>query len=248
MRKLVLALACRNDGSRLYGKPLQNLDVLSGYRIIDNIIKLINEINCVDEIVLGISKGDENKDYILYAKKNNLKFIKGDKIDVLSRLIKCGKKVGATDILRITSESPFPYVEKIPELWDYHCKNNNDATFLDEIIDGCGFELIKLSKLIESHTKGKKKHRSEMCTLYLRENIKNYKIQIFKPSKNLIRKDIRLTVDNPEDLILCRAIYKKFKNKKNFSLDKIVKFIDKTPKLKNLVLKYCREGYTKMYL
>ncbi len=27
MRKLVACLACRNEGTRLYGKPLQNLDV-----------------------------------------------------------------------------------------------------------------------------------------------------------------------------------------------------------------------------
>ena len=27
-RKLVAAIACRNNGSRLYGKPLQNLDVI----------------------------------------------------------------------------------------------------------------------------------------------------------------------------------------------------------------------------
>ena len=26
MRKLVAALACRNTGSRLFGKPMQNLD------------------------------------------------------------------------------------------------------------------------------------------------------------------------------------------------------------------------------
>ena len=39
-RKLVAALACRNQGSRLYGKPLQNLDIEKGIRIIDNIVDL----------------------------------------------------------------------------------------------------------------------------------------------------------------------------------------------------------------
>ena len=36
--KLVAAIACRNQGTRLYGKPIQNLDVENGIRIIDNII------------------------------------------------------------------------------------------------------------------------------------------------------------------------------------------------------------------
>ena len=38
MNKLVLALACRNNGSRLYGKPLQSIEIKSGFRVIDNII------------------------------------------------------------------------------------------------------------------------------------------------------------------------------------------------------------------
>ena len=37
--------------------------------------------------------------------------------DVLSRLIKCAKKIKATDILRITSESPFPYLVDLDKNW-----------------------------------------------------------------------------------------------------------------------------------
>ena len=29
-KKLVAALACRNQGTRLYGKPIQNLDIENG--------------------------------------------------------------------------------------------------------------------------------------------------------------------------------------------------------------------------
>ena len=42
-RKLVAVLACRNTGSRLYGKPLQNLDVNKNYTILDNIIKCLKK-------------------------------------------------------------------------------------------------------------------------------------------------------------------------------------------------------------
>ena len=40
-KKLVAVLACRNTGSRLYGKPLQNLDVKRKYTIIDNLINCL---------------------------------------------------------------------------------------------------------------------------------------------------------------------------------------------------------------
>jgi len=47
-KKLVVALACRNTGSRLYGKPLQNLDILNGISILDNIIGCLKKFKAID--------------------------------------------------------------------------------------------------------------------------------------------------------------------------------------------------------
>ena len=42
-RRLIAVLACRAEGSRLYGKPLQNLDPAKGVTILDQIISGIKE-------------------------------------------------------------------------------------------------------------------------------------------------------------------------------------------------------------
>ena len=247
--KLVAAIACRNQGTRLYGKPIQNLDVENGIRIIDNIIDCIKTIKCIDEIVLGISKGSENEVYVEIAKEKSLQYILGDHDDVLSRLISCGLISNATDIFRITSESPFMYFELVEKLWQLHKKEQADATFLDEIIDGCGFEIIKLRTLQESHDKGTERHRSELCSLYIRENYKNYIVKKIQPPTLLIRKDLRLTVDNPEDLALCRIIYKTFKNfAPKIPVEKIVHFLDQNPKLIELTSPFLEHGYKTMYV
>ena len=52
-RRLVAAIAVRNQGARLYGKPIQALDVEAGVRILDNIIGCLKTLQCIDEIVLG---------------------------------------------------------------------------------------------------------------------------------------------------------------------------------------------------
>jgi spore coat polysaccharide biosynthesis protein SpsF len=74
-RKLVCVLACRNQGSRLYGKPLQNLDIKKKVRVIDYIIKYVKKIKIIDDIVLAISKEQDNLEYINIAKKNKIKII-----------------------------------------------------------------------------------------------------------------------------------------------------------------------------
>ena len=248
MRKLVAALACRNQGSRLYGKPLQNIDIDEGITILDNIVSCLSTFECIDSIVLGVAEGNENVSFIDFSRGKNLDYIIGSEVDVLSRLIQCGDKVGASDIFRVTTESPFPYFDMINKCWTNHLENNNDATFLDKIIDGCGFEIIRMEALRESHEKGTSKHRSEFCTLFIRENKKDFKVQYLFPPNDLIRKDIRLTVDYPEDLIVCRAIFKEFKEKFPFiPLQESVRFLDENKWLKQLIEPFCEDGYSTMY-
>jgi len=247
-RRLVAAIACRNQGSRLYGKPLQNLDIENGVRIIDNIIANLKSIDCIDEIVLGISEGVENEVFIHFAKDNSLRYVVGDQIDVLSRLINCGQLAGATDIFRITSESPFLFFEPVEDAWEAHIKIQADATFMDDVIDGCGFEIIALKALEESHKNGTQQHRSELCTLYIRENQIHYRIHKLSPPKELIRKDLRLTVDNPEDLVVCRKVFEEFKQlAPKIPITDIVSFLDKNPNLIQLTYPFTELGYSTMY-
>ena len=60
MRKLVAAIACRNKGSRLFGKPLQNLDIKNGWTILDQVIANILKCEIIDEIILCVGEGSEN--------------------------------------------------------------------------------------------------------------------------------------------------------------------------------------------
>ena len=121
--------------------------------------------------------------------------------------------------------------------------------FFDDVVDGCGFEIVSLDALKKSHKDGEEKHRSEFCTLYIRENKDKFRIEYIAPPGKLKRKDIRLTVDYPEDLIVCRAVYENFKDfAPNIPLSDIVDYLDKNTHLLKLTLPFCEKGYSTMYL
>lgn len=249
MRKLIAAIACRNAGSRLYGKPLQNLDIKNGYTILDNIVSCLSRENCIQDIVLGIAEGNDNLSYVKFSELNKIPYIIGDEIDVLGRLIRCGEHANATDVFRVTSESPFPLFELIEGGWNHHIESGADATFLDGVIDGCGFEIIRLSALMRSHELGMRRHRSENCTLYIRENKSDFSIEWILPPPKLIRKNIRLTVDYPEDLIVCRAVYSGFSSRSpRIPLGEVVDFLEGREDLIRLIAPFCEVGYETMYL
>ena len=247
-RRIVAAIACRNNGSRLYGKPLQNLEVEKGITILDNILACLKGFSVIDEVILAISKGDDNVIFKEIAEQHNLRYVLGDEKDVLGRLVQAGDLGEATDIFRMTSESPFPFYQSIDRICAHHIKTGADATVLDNIIDGCGYEVISLEALRKSHTEGEDRHRSEHCSLFIRENTDVFKIEKFTYMEELYRKDLRLTVDNPEDLIVCRAVYKEFADDApNFDLYKVVAFLDKNKHLRELIAPYTELGYSTMY-
>ncbi len=248
-RRLIAALACRNQGSRLYGKPLQNLHVDKGVRIIDNVIQCLRSIESIDDVVLAISEGSENEVFIEVAHQYGIDFVIGDENDVLARLISAGDHASATDVFRVTSESPFLHFEEVDACWEKYSELNLDALFMEPIIDGCGFEIISLNALKTSHMNGSVKHRSEMCSLYIREHAESFKIQKVEPPKIFQRYDLRLTVDNPEDLVVCRHIYQALSQQApRIPLHEIVGFLDRNPDLIRLVAPFAESGYKTMYL
>lgn len=236
-RRLVAALACRNNGTRLYGKPMQRL---SGEQtILDQIILAIKRFPVIEEIVLGVSEGADNEVFAEVARRHGVSHLRGDPKDVLSRLIACGRHAGATDVFRVTTESPWFVYDLLEPLWQRHLENGNDITVCDEYPEGLCFEIYTLAALERSHQRGGVKDRSEFCSNYARTHPHEFKIEVERPKEGLRRMDLRVTVDNPEDLMLCRAIASALKDAMPLiPAEKIVAFIDSRPDLQALVHPY----------
>ena len=242
MRKLVAALAVRVQGSRLYGKPLQHLDVDDKVTILDHIIAVIRTIPAIQEIALGVSEGVENRVFLDVAKRHGIGAITGDERDVLSRLIACGRQGRATDVFRVTTESPFCYYELVEEAWRRHVAARHDVTAIDGVPEGGYFEIYTMEALERSHRLGDARHRSELCSLYVREHLDDFAVEVLPIPPEVDRLDLRLTVDYPEDLVLCRRVYAQLKRyAPRIPMAEIVAFLDSRPELRALVAPYVVE-------
>lgn len=242
--KLVAALACRNNSTRLYGKPLQ---LLGKDSVLEYIIKRLEKTPEIHSIVLAISETKGNEAFIEYAEKRGLPYVIGSDKDVLDRLIKATKLVNGDTVFRMTTESPFPYLEGISEAVRSHQEKEADYTAFGQLLDGGVFEIIKLEALERSHRDGQSKHRSEYCTLYINENPNLFKINVLYPPEKHQRPDYRLTIDFPEDLILCRKIVAHFGADEIVSYDKLITFLDAHPELTSSVQGLTDASYIKFF-
>jgi len=236
-RRLVAVLACRANGTRLYGKPVQILE--SNVTILDQIVATIRQFPIIEDVVLAISEEPENRMFIDIAHKLGCKYILGDAKDVLSRLISGGRACAATDVFRVTSECPFMEFLLLEAAWEKHKKLGSDVTVLDHVPEGVGFEIYRQEMLERSHNEGADEDRSEFCSNFGRFNQALFNVNIMRPSPERNRLDIRLTVDYPEDLVLCRAVYREFEGLAPLiPLNKIIEFLDGRPDLTDLVAPY----------
>jgi len=239
MRRLVAALACRAKGSRLYGKPLQLLDVEHGVSVLDHLVALLRTESAIAEIVLGVSVGVENDIFHDVATQHGIRSIRGNEHDVLYRLIQCGEAAGATDVFRVTTESPFTFVEPLGDAWKRHVEGGHDVTVIDGVPEGTHFEIYTLDALRKSHARGDERHRSELCSLYVREHRDEFDVVVFPVPDGVKRMDLRLTIDYPEDLVLCRRVYEALADQApRLPLSAIIRLLDSRPDLCALVAPY----------
>jgi spore coat polysaccharide biosynthesis protein SpsF len=233
-RTLGAVLACRADSSRLYAKPLQNL--APGINVLDQKLNTLAAMApTVSRSVIAISEGIDNLAYIEYANRRNLPYVIGSKRNILSRLVAGAVRIGASDVLRLTSENPFIWWERLEEAWLRHLEEGNDLTVTDGCPYGSYFEIIRLEALqiaLEHATA----YQCEACTQYFRDHGDRFRIRVITPPGDSYRLDVRLSIDNPEDLYVARRIYQRFSAQAPLiPLDAIIAYWDEQPLFRELL-------------
>lgn len=225
--KMDAILACRVTGTRLYGKPLQYIDIENKVTVLEYLARYIEEIRCVRRICLAIADNRQNWGLVDIAEKNGWPYVFGDEIDVLDRILKAADKIGSDIVFRITTDCPFIYHEKVDELFESHVQGGYDLSKFSDLPEGTGFSLNNVSALRLCHDKGSERHRSELVNSYIFDNQGDFKIQTLAPEKRLRRPEVRVTVDYPEDLVFCRKVYQALGGRQRLiPVEQIVHFWD----------------------
>ena len=224
-------LPCRNGGTRLYGKPLQPLEI-GGATILDSLIEYVQAIPSVRHIVLAIAEGDENRIYADVAKKHGIMHFFGDEGDVLGRILQGIELTGADYIFHTSTECPFVLHELADDLIQECIAGGYDRASHEQLPDGVGFQIFKSEALRISHRDGDDKHRRETVALYMFEHKHLFKFLDKPLPSDLRRIEVRLTVDYAEDLVFCQQVYQSLKKDGLIPVRDIVAFWDENPELR----------------
>ncbi len=228
-------LACRMQGGRLYGKPLQPL-IPGKITILESLLEYLRQIKMIRKIILAISEGHENYGFVRMAEKYSLPYVRGSENDVLQRILDAAAQESSDNIFRITTEGPFVIYEYGDALIKEFFEGGYDWAAYKDVPEGTGFELISTKALQRSHDCGTSRNRSELVTSYICEHQEEFKMLFKELPVHMRRPEVRLTVDYPEDMIFCQAVYRSLKKEGDIiPVEKIIDFWDKNPEIRKPV-------------
>lgn len=220
--KIVAIIQARLNSVRFPNKVITKINSKT---LIEILSKRINKSKKIDDLVVVIpnTKKNDALNYLLKSKK--IKVFRGDEKNVLKRFYYAAKKHKADVVLRICGDCPLIDGSLIDSMVDSFFKNNLNYLTNNEppsYPDGFDLEIFDIKTLEKTYKNARSEHDKEHVTPFIKKDLKLKKMN-FKSNTNL--SNVRLTVDDYEDLIVIKEVFKYFDGNNYFKWKDIQKLI-----------------------
>lgn len=228
--KTVAIVQARMGSSRLPGKIMKTI---AGQRVIDLLLHRLRQAKTVDEIVLATTEMRVDDVLATHVAELGIRVVRGSEDDVLSRYLKAVDESDATTVIRITGDCPFVMPVLVDEMVStFHARegaidylsNTDPPTYPD----GLDIEVFSADSLRTAGRAARDTFDREHVTPFLRreECIRREAVRADRDLSTL-----RLTVDEPDDLVVLDAVLDALTSDLDFGLEALVALYDEQPAL-----------------
>ena len=203
--KTVLITQARTGSSRLPGKILKKVN---GKELLRIHLGRLKKSRKVDQIMVATTVEQEDQKIVDLVKAMGLKFYRGSEGDVLDRFYQAIQSLEYLPewVVRVTSDCPLLDPALVDQVIEFTQKSGVDYVGTeDRFPDGQDVEVFKYSALEKAWREAEKKSEREHVTPYIRTHSNLQEGSLFAAKRFSVEEDysqIRMTVDEPEDLVL----------------------------------------------
>ena len=208
--KIAAIIQARTSSTRLPGKVLKKLPYNSSITCLEQVIRRLKKSKRLNDIIIATTKEKEDDEIVDIAKKEEVKYFRGSKENVLSRYYFAAKENNIDLIVRMTSDCPCIDAAITDLTIDDHINKMADYTtnsLIRTYPHGLDVEVFNFDALEKAYKNATKDYEKEHVTHYINRNPQKFKINIVKAPKELYAPDIRVTLDTEEDYALLCAVY-----------------------------------------
>jgi spore coat polysaccharide biosynthesis protein SpsF len=242
---IIAIIQARLGSSRLPAKVLLNL---KGKSVIRHVAERTMASNLINKTYVATTILDDDLKIVEECSKNGINVFCGSENDVLDRYYQLSKLLKPKHIVRITADCPLIDPGVIDFVIKEHIKEDADYTSNTLEIpypDGQDVEVFKFQALEKAYRDANLLSEREHVTPYIKFDEKNFKINKILSTEK--KSNYRWTLDEKEDFDLIKIIFDELYDDNHFfSMDDIIKFLEKNKKLLSINSMYLREeGYRK---
>ena len=223
-------IVARSQSKRLPNKATKKI---CGYETLDHLIRRVKKSKKLDNIILCTTKLKEDNKLIKIAKKNKIKFFKGENLDVLKRMLDSIKNSKTNTIVRITGDDILIDPKYLDLALDLHFKKNFDYTNNKKLPGGAEVEIFDLDFLKKIYYLSEDSKGTEYLTFYVNKYKDQFKLGSLEINKKLDKK-INFTIDTQKDFKKVKKFLELMKSKNklfSYNLEDMVNFYENNKKL-----------------
>jgi len=202
---MILAiLQARFSSSRLPGKALKPI---LGKAMLLHQIERIQHSQMIDKLVVATSTNPSDDNIEKMCLNNNIEVFRGDLDNVLDRFYQCARLYSPKYIVRLTGDCPLTDWKTIDKVVQHCSEGGFDYIKTSEKFpDGLDVGIMTALALKIAWKNAKLPSEMEHVTQYIGKNPNLFKNGEYDCDQDLSHH--RWTVDEPEDFILVKSIYK----------------------------------------
>lgn len=228
--KTVAIVQARMGSSRLPGKVMRTV---AGQRVIDLLLRRLRQAETVDEIVLATTDMPVDDTLANHVAGQGIRVVRGSEDDVLQRYLKAVDDSDATTVIRITGDCPFVMPALVDEVVCAFYAREGGIDYLSNTDpptypDGLDIEVFTADSLRRAGREARDTYDREHVTPFLRR-AEGICRAVIRADRDLSA--LRLTVDEPDDLVVVEAVLDALAPDLDFGLEALVALYDANPAL-----------------
>ncbi|MDP3938294.1 MAG: NTP transferase domain-containing protein [Deltaproteobacteria bacterium] len=231
---LVAVITARMGSERLPGKVMMDL---AGKPVTAHMVERLRHVDGIDAVWLGTSSEENNVPLVALARSLGIEAYAGDPEDVLERHVTIARKSGAESVVRVTADCPLFDMPLASRMIAHHRATGADFTYVPAVLSvGVLVEVISRRALELVHTR----YQGELITVPIKEHPEEFHIEAFGVGgdagggmdASLYRPEFRLTLDEPADYEVLKAIYEAlYREGKPVVLREALRFLEAHPEI-----------------
>jgi spore coat polysaccharide biosynthesis protein SpsF len=232
----VAIIQARMGSTRLPGKVMK---LLSGKPMLEHIVKRLQTVEAIDQIVIATTLKSEDNVICDFAKRHSIEYYRGKSVDVLDRYYQAAVMHDADVIIRITADDPLKDSHIINEILHEYMDNYEKYDYVSNTIVptypiGIDVEVFSFNALRKAWMEAEGTFYREHVTPYIWTNTHLFNIKNVEYTGHNLSA-LRWTVDTQNDFEFAEAIYSYlYKEHEIFFMEDIVQLLDKYPEIQTI--------------